>query len=120
MNIYKKIILENYNNPKNFGKLSKFTNSYTAENTLCGDEITVYLKINKSKIEKISFEATGCAISIASASLLFELAKGKSLSYIKNLKSDNVKRLLNIELGPSRLKCALLPLEALQKAILNP
>ena len=68
-------------------------------------------------IQDIKFSGVGCAISMASASMLTEKVKGKSIAEIKNLKSEDILEMLGVTLTPTRLKCALLPLEVLHKAI---
>ena len=71
-------------NPRNKGKCDGFTNDAKAHNPLCGDKVHIYLKLNKNnEIEDLSFEGEGCAISLASASILTEIVKGKDLSFLK-------------------------------------
>lgn len=115
--LYREIILDHYKNPKNYGKLNKSSSSFKKNNPLCGDEIGIDLKISSKKIQDIKFYGEGCAISIASASLLTEFVKGKNIDKIKRMGKDDVLKLLNVQLTPTRLKCAILPLEVLQKAI---
>jgi nitrogen fixation NifU-like protein len=75
------------------------------------------IKLKKEIVKEIGFTGKGCAISIASASLLSEYAKGRDVKELSSLKSEFVIGLLHIELTPNRLKCALLPWEALRKLI---
>lgn len=117
MNIYQQAILDNYRNPQNSGKPDEFTHSAKFENTSCGDEITIYLKVDKDVVTGVHYEAQGCSISIASASMLSEELKGKTVSEINELDLNSVLDLLGIELTPTRLKCATLPLEAVKEAI---
>lgn len=85
---------------------------------MCGDRLRVYAKIGaEGKISDISFEGEGCAIFIAAASLLTEEAKGKSLSEISEWNFLRVFEWLGTELGPSRVKCGVLPLKTLQEAL---
>jgi nitrogen fixation NifU-like protein len=86
-------------------------------NPICGDRIKIFLKIRGGKITDASFTGEGCAISIASASLLADYAKGKALEEVRKLDKEKVMELLEMDLSrnPSRLKCALLPLAALKK-----
>ncbi len=86
-------------------------------NLSCGDEIEIYLEVKDNKIKDAKFQAKGCAISIASADILLENIKNKSLNQIKNLTKEDLLKLLGIELTPTRLKCALLSLNTLNKAI---
>ncbi len=117
--IYMDFILENYKNPKNYGKIENPTSKSHGSNPLCGDEIFIYLKIEENKISDIKFMGRGCAISQASASILTEMVKGKDLDYAKNLKDEDLLKELGIKLSPVRLKCALLSLLTLREAISN-
>ncbi|TSC53345.1 MAG: nitrogen fixation protein NifU [Microgenomates group bacterium LiPW_16] len=129
MDIYRENILEHYRNPRNFGKLTNPSISVKEENPLCGDSICMELKISKAflriknekektrRIEDVKFTGEGCAISQASASMLTEKVKGKSLEEIKKIGKEEILKMLGIELSPVRLECALLPLEVLQKAV---
>ena len=117
--IYKELILDYYRNPRNFGKLDRFDISSHDTNPLCGDEIDMQIKVGDgNKIEQIKFFGKGCAISQASASMLTELAKGKDLAWAKQLsKEDILKMLGNPDLGPSRIKCALLGMKVLKTGV---
>ena len=85
--LYQEIILDHGKNPRNKGKCKGYTNDAKAHNPLCGDKVHIYLKLNKEKeIEDLSFEGEGCAISLASASILTETVKGKDLSFLKKSK----------------------------------
>ena len=84
--LYQDIILEHGKSPRNFGKCSGFNHQAKGHNPLCGDQVHVYLKLNKEKkVEELSFEGSGCAISIASTSIMTELVKGKSFDAAKNI-----------------------------------
>lgn len=113
----KEIIVSHWKNPRNFGSLKDKNRKLFLANPSCGDEIQMEAKIENDKIVKIKFSGKGCIISMATASLLTENAKGKDVSEVKKWDKDFVLNLLGIELGPTRLKCALLPLETLQKLI---
>lgn len=117
--IYKELILDYYRNPRNFGKLEKFDINAHDTNPLCGDEVDIQIKVGDGgRIEQIKFSGKGCAISQASASMLTELAKGKELDWVKELsKADVLKMLGNPELGPSRIKCALLGMKVLKTGV---
>ena len=94
--LYQEIILDHGKNPRNKGKCEGFTNDAKAHNPLCGDKVHVYLKLNKDKqIENLSFEGEGCAISLASASILTEIVKGKDLSFIKKISEDFLNMIKN-------------------------
>ncbi len=117
--IYREIILDYYRNPRNFGRLEKFDIESHDTNPLCGDEIEIQIKVGEGqKIEEIKFLGKGCAISQASASMLTELAKGKQLGWVKQLSKEDVFRMLgNPDLGPSRVKCALLGMKVLKTGV---
>ena len=117
--MYQQHILENYRNPDNFGKLDSPTHQSTMHNPLCGDDISINLSIINNKLKGIKFTGNGCAISIASSSLTTEKVKDMNINEIMNLKKEFVLELLQIPISQVRLKCALLPLEAIQKAIEN-
>jgi nitrogen fixation NifU-like protein len=116
--IYKELILDYYRNPRNFGKLESFDISSCDTNPLCGDEISIQIKVGGGGIEQIKFSGKGCAISIASASMLTEMAKGKELEWVKTIsKEDILKMLGNPDLGPARIKCALLGMKVLKTGV---
>ncbi|MDP2927039.1 MAG: iron-sulfur cluster assembly scaffold protein [bacterium] len=131
VNIYKEIILEHWKNPHNYGRIPRPARPSLklvqgrVLNPSCGDEIemTVLLsgsRINKfdsGEIKEIKFQGRGCVISRASASLLTDYIKGKDLKKIANLKKEFIIKLLGVPISISRLKCALLPLEALKQII---
>jgi nitrogen fixation protein NifU and related proteins len=114
--IYNQEILEHYRHPQNYGRLKKARFSAYKINPLCGDEMDLYLAVDKKcRITDARFTGSGCAISIASASLFTENLKGKSLSALKKIKPESAIKNLGIPIGAGRRKCALLPYEALQE-----
>ena len=138
--LYKDIILEHGKSPRNFGKCEKYTHEAKGYNPLCGDQVQIYLKLNnEKKVENLSFEGSGCAISIASTSIMTELVKGKTvevakkiiihfLDMIKNtseIKSKNldddqkikIMSLSGVKQYPMRVKCATLAWHTLSSAI---
>ncbi|MDG6909747.1 MAG: SUF system NifU family Fe-S cluster assembly protein [Nitrososphaerota archaeon] len=117
--IYREVILDYYRNPRNFGKLEKFDIDAHDTNPLCGDEIEMQIRVGDGqKIEEIKFTGKGCAISQASASMLTELAKGKQLDWVREVAKDDVFKMLgNPDLGPSRVKCALLGMKVLKTGV---
>lgn len=117
--IYQEIILHEYKNPRHYGKLSGDVAIVTVQNLLCGDKLTFYARVKNGKIEDISYEGDGCAISIASASLLTDSLIGKTVDDIKKTNAKSIVKLLGVELSPNRLKCALLPLEGVCKVMEN-
>jgi nitrogen fixation protein NifU and related proteins len=117
MSIYQEIILDHYRSPHNFGLLSQPTGSVKLSNPLCGDKIQMDIIIEGDVVKDVKFSGQGCAISTASASMLTDYAKSKTVTELQKLDMKFILELLGIELSPNRLKCALLPLEALQKVI---
>lgn len=117
MSLYQEIILDHYRNPRNAEPIDNPTGSVSLDNPLCGDEITLSVREVEGKVEAVGYEAEGCAISIASASMLSETIIGKDVSEVQALTKDDVLELLGIELTPNRLKCALLPLEAVKRSL---
>ena len=115
--IYKDIILDYYRNPRNYGELPDPDVRAKDSNPLCGDIIEMQLKIREGKIDDIRFTGKGCAISQASASMLTEVVKGKTLEEVKAMGKPDVLELLGIDPGPTRIKCALLGLKVLKLAI---
>lgn len=115
--LYKENILDHYKNPRNFKKLSFFTNTASLNNVTCGDEMEVFLEIENEKIKNISFEARGCAISIAAMSMLTENVKGKKISEIDQITDEFVLEMLGLEKETPRVKCALLGIQTLRKAL---
>lgn len=115
--LYRDYILEHYRRPHNFGVLDGANASQEGANPLCGDRITMQLRVRGGVIDGVGFTGRGCAISQASASLLTDEIKGKDLSKAGAMTSGDVLDLLGIEISPARMKCALLSLETLQGAI---
>jgi nitrogen fixation NifU-like protein len=115
--LYRDYILEHYRRPHNFGILEAPDARYEGANPLCGDRITVMLGIRDGVVAEVAFTGRGCAISQASASLLTDELRGKTLDEAARFTSDDVLDLLGIEISPARLKCALLSLDTLEHAI---
>ncbi len=115
---YRELIVEHYKNPAYKGTLDPNDFTYEDENPLCGDHIRVDLRVDDSNvITEAVFSGHGCAISQASADLLMESIIGKPLDEVKNMTKETVLDLLGIELGPVRLKCALLSLKVLKAGL---
>ncbi len=140
--LYQEIILEHGKNPKNLGKFENFNKDAKGNNPLCGDKVHIYLKTDENKkISDIKFEGEGCAITMASTSIMTELMKEKSeievkeliddfLNMIKEnseLKSKNINEddkiklmsLSGVKKYPMRVKCATLPWHTLISAMSN-
>ena len=96
--LYQDIILEHGKSPRNFGKCEKYTHEAKGHNPLCGDLVHIYLKLNNEKnVDDVTFEGSGCAISIASTSIMTELLKGKSLKVAKKIVMDFLNMIKNTE-----------------------
>ena len=138
--LYQEIILDHGKNPRNKGKCEGYTSDAKAHNPLCGDKVHIYIKLNNKKlVEDLSFEGEGCAISLASASILTEVTKGKDLSFIKKISEDFLNMIKNktkitlnsltedqvttitslsgVQEFPMRVKCATMAWHTLMSAI---
>jgi nitrogen fixation NifU-like protein len=116
--MYQENILDHYKSPRNFGRLAGATVHHHEHNPLCGDEIEMFLVIKDNKIADVMFNGHGCAISQASASMLTEQIKGKSIEELKKITKESILEMLGIPISPVRLKCALLSLDTLKNSIL--
>ncbi|MBL4694837.1 SUF system NifU family Fe-S cluster assembly protein [Candidatus Gracilibacteria bacterium] len=119
MDLYTEIILDHYKDPQNSGTLTNPTVQVVEHNPTCGDKIHLDLKITDNKVTQIAHESEGCAISIASMSLVSDEIIGKSLEEILKLDKDYIFELLHVEISAGRIKCALLGLAAIKHAILQ-
>ena len=117
MDIYAEEIISHYEHPHNKGKIAKASIDFHEYNPTCGDDITVYLDIKDGKVKDVKFEGTGCAISMASASMLTDDIKGKTVDGVEKLGFKELVELIGIDPGPARLKCATLSLKAIKKAL---
>jgi len=112
---YKENILDHYRHPRHAGMLDHPTHSHTEDNPLCGDVIRIDLHVDENDvIDQVAFEGKGCAISQASASMLMEMLEGKTLAEAKEIGKEDILEALGIEIGPVRMKCALLALKVLK------
>ena len=119
LEMYKERILDLYRNPRNKGNLKNPNYEFSKNNPLCGDEIKIQIITKKNKITEIKFQGQGCAISQVSASLLTDKIKNLSTNKIKNFSEEDVLKLLKIPISHARIKCALLPLDAIKGALKN-
>jgi len=115
--IYKENIIDYYKHPRNKEELHACTVKHREINPLCGDDITLYLKIEKEKITKATFMGKGCAISQASVSLLTEKLQGMSVNEAKKLSKEDIFAMLGIPISFVRMKCALLSLKTLSNGL---
>jgi len=132
--LYREVILDHNRHPRNFGEIEDADRVVEGINPLCGDRITLYLRLSKGNVEDIMFNGTGCAISVASSSLMTDKVKGTSVSDTLDL-FDKIHRLLTDEKDcqtedldklaalsgvrqyPTRVKCASLAWHALKTAL---
>lgn len=117
MNIYKALLMEHYQHPRNYGDLENADFSSGEYNPSCGDSISMKGHIENNHLKTIRFTAQGCVISVACASLLSEYVHHMSLAAILALDAATMQEITGITLGPLRLKCTLLSLSALKKGI---
>ena len=116
--LYREVIIEHYKNPSYRGHLEPHDISFADNNPLCGDHIQVDLRVDENgKVTEARFDGHGCAISQASADLLMEEIIGKPIEEVKQMNRQDILDLLGIELGPVRLKCALLSLKVLKAGV---
>lgn len=132
--LYQEIILEHSRSPRNEGPLENRTGEAQGNNPLCGDRIKVYVKLDGDRVADARFEARGCAISIASASMMTDLVKNKPLDEaveafedfvtrvtakdaVENDENDPLSALMGVREFPTRIKCATLPWHTLKAAL---
>ena len=114
--MYSKKVIEQFMHPKNMGRLKDADGVGQVGNILCGDMMTLYIKVKKDIISDIKFESFGCAAAIATSSMITELAKGKSLDEAEKLNRETVAKELG-GLPPIKMHCSNMAAEALKKAI---
>ncbi len=113
--LYRELIIDRYRNPQFKGSLDPHDISFEDDNPLCGDHIRIDLRLDgDDRVVEAAFDGKGCAISQASADLLVESVIGKTLDEVRSLTRDDLLELLGLELGPVRIKCALLSLKVLK------
>lgn len=115
--LYRDFILDHYRSPRNAGTLEEPDATFEDNNPLCGDKIRMDIKLRDGVIEDIKFKGRGCAISQASASLLTESVKGKTVAEVARIGKEEVLENLGIQISAARLKCALLGLKVLKEAL---
>ena len=116
--LYRQVLIDRYKNPLFRGSLDPHDIAYEDDNPLCGDHIRIELRVNEEDIvTEAVFDGKGCSISQASADLLVESIIGKSLEEVRKITKEDVLDLLGLELGPVRLKCALLSLKVLKAGV---
>jgi nitrogen fixation NifU-like protein len=116
--LYRELIIDRYKAPHFRGSLEPHDITFEDDNPLCGDHIRIDLRVDeKGNVTEALFDGHGCAISQASADLLMETIQGKPMDEVKQLAKEDILDLLGIELGPVRLKCALLSLKVLKAGV---
>ena len=132
--LYQEVIIDHSKNPRNFGKLDKYTYMAEGNNPLCGDSLTVYVNIKDNVVSDISYQARGCAISLASASIMSSVIKSKTIEEVNIIfdkfyklctsqeieddeNTDTLKVLSGVSKFPTTIKCATISWEALKSAV---
>jgi nitrogen fixation NifU-like protein len=117
--LYREYIIDHYKSPRNFGDLAEPDAEFFDRNPLCGDELGVHIRLDGDRISDLRFHGQGCAISQATASIISEELKSKTVAEIAELDRNFVTGELGLELSPTRLKCGLLSLKVVQGALLG-
>jgi nitrogen fixation NifU-like protein len=117
--VYQEEILEHYKHPHHKGTIEHPDRFAHGNNPVCGDDITMYVKLEGDKIADVRFDGRGCAISQASASMLTDRIVGMKLEDVMKLTTDDIKEMLHIPLSAVRIKCATLSLKVLQEALVQ-
>lgn len=132
--LYQEIILDHSRHPRNSGKMDDATGEAQGNNPLCGDRVTVYVQLDGDRISDARFDARGCAISVASASMMTELVKGKTVAEAEAIfkrfheqltaaempaidEDDELSALMGVREFPTRIKCATLPWHTFNAAL---
>lgn len=113
MDLYQQNILDHYKHPRQSGEVVGATHHCKTSNPLCGDNVELWLKLDGNKVIKAGWKGEGCVLSQAASDMLSEYLEGKTLSEIKKIDKNVLLKMVGVELGPNRLKCALLPLDAI-------
>jgi nitrogen fixation NifU-like protein len=114
---YKNFLMDHFKNPRNKKKINNCNFSSGKDNPACGDKISIEGIIEDGIIKDISFDGSGCVISQATASILTEECIGKPVTELIKLTKDDILKMIRLELGPNRLRCALISLESLHKGL---
>lgn len=119
MNMYLEELLDHYKNPRNYGELNNPEIKIFDTNPLCGDEVEIHAELDGETLKTLKFNGKGCAISLASTSMLTEDLKGKTIQEILKLPDEQILKRLGVEISAMRIKCALLGFKTLQKGIIK-
>lgn len=115
--LFREHVLDHYRNPRHHGALEHPDFTYEDSNPLCGDRIRVDVRVKDGVVADVGFSGHGCSVSQAAASMLCEHIAGRSLDEVKRIGRQDVLDMLGVELGPVRLKCALLALKTLKAGV---
>lgn len=118
--LYRQYILDHYRQPHNHGTLEHPDIHAADTNPLCGDRISIDLKLDGDRVSEVRFSGRGCAISQASASMLTEQIDGATLDELRAITPQDVFDMLGVEIGPARQRCALLSLRVLHQGVHGP
>ncbi len=114
---YQKILMDHFKNPRNKHVVENHNFDSGENNPSCGDSVSITGRIENGTIQELGFQGSGCVISMASASMLTDKCKGMTVDEVLALTKEDILKMIGMTLGPNRLHCALLPLEALRKAL---
>lgn len=117
MDLYAENILDHFKNPRGKRELSDSTVSHEEQNLACGDKLTIHLKIEDKKIKEAAWEGSGCAISLGAMSILWEKLEGMSVKEAAEMSSEDIIKMLGVPISKRRMKCALMCLNTLKKAL---
>ena len=115
--LYSEVILDHFRNPRNYGSLPAADIVHEDVNPLCGDRIRIELAVNGNVVEAARFKGNGCAISLAAASILTELVVGANIDREELILNEKLLSMLDSDIKPARIRCALLPLDVLRSGI---
>lgn len=115
--LYQEELMDHFKNPRNYGTLSNPSFTSEDDNPSCGDRVQVQGEVKDGVIQSLKFEGRGCVLSQAVASMLTEKLIGKTVEYAAGVTADDIREMVGIDLGPVRIKCALLALSVLQKGL---
>ena len=117
MTFYRELLMDHYRNPRNRGRIMDSTFSTAQYNPSCGDSVLFDVVVQEGIIKQITFEGKGCVISQATSSMFTEYFVGKHIDEVLAFQKESIKDVIGIDLGSTRLKCALLSLIALQEGL---
>jgi nitrogen fixation NifU-like protein len=115
--LYREEILKLWRNPKNFGELENPTHEHFEANPICGDVMSIHLRVEEGIVKGASFFGTGCLVCIVFASELTDVIKGKTEEEVLKMTKDDLLKLLNIKITPLKMQCACLSLDAVQNCL---